>query len=225
MKKMTAVELEQLMQWYPMITQLPSGLLTQFMAEVRVLRVSVGTTLFDLDYPCTAFILLGAGAIRVTKPALSGREILLYRVEPGDSCILTVSCLLGNAAYPARGVAESDLVAYAIGHPFFSHLMGSSNAFREFVFRCFSERMTHLMALVEEVAFRQLDQRLAALLVERGPIIQATHQMVADEVGSAREVVSRILKHFEDLGYVRLERGRILIIQVGALAHYASAPR
>lgn len=222
---MTALELEQLTHWYPLITQLPGGLMAQLMQEVRVLRVPAGTTLFDLDYPCTAFILLSDGAIRVTKPALSGREILLYRVEPGDSCILTVSCLLGNAAYPARGIAESDLVAYAMGHPFFNHLMGSSNAFREFVFRCFSDRMTHLMALIEEVAFRQLDQRLAALLVERGPLIQATHQMVADEVGSAREVVSRILKHFEDLGYVRLERGRILIRQASALARYASQPR
>ena len=222
---MTTLELEQLVHWYPMVTQLPSGLLTQFTAEVRVLHVPAGTTLFDMDYPCTAFVLLSAGAIRVTKPALSGREILLYRVEPGDSCILTVSCLLGNATYPARGVAETDLVAYALGHPFFHHLMGTSNAFREFVFRCFSDRMTHLMALIEEVAFRQLDQRLAALLVERGPLIQATHQMVADEVGSAREVVSRILKHFEELGYVRLERGRILITQASALTHYASEPR
>lgn len=222
---MTVLELEPLTQWYPMLTELPSGLFAQFSQEVRVLRVPAGTTLFDLDYPCTAFILLSAGAIRVTKPALSGREILLYRVEPGDSCILTVSCLLGNATYPARGVAEDDLIAYAIGHPFFQQLMGSSNAFREFVFRCFSERMIHLMALVEEVAFRQLDQRLAALLVERGPVIVATHQMVADEVGSAREVVSRILKHFEDLGYVRLERGRILITQAGPLAHYADQPR
>lgn len=222
---MTALDLEQLTPWYPMLTQLPGGLAAQFTQEVRVLRAPAGTTLFDLDYPCTAFILLSAGAIRVTKPALSGREILLYRVEPGDSCILTVSCLLGNVPYPARGVAESDLVAYAMGHPFFNQLIGSSNAFREFVFRCFSDRMTHLMALIEEVAFRQLDQRLAALLVDRGPLIQATHQMVADEVGSAREVVSRILKHFEDLGYVRLERGRILITQAGALAQYATQPR
>lgn len=222
---MTTLEFEQLTTWYPLVTALPVSLLAQFQQEVRVLRVVSGATLFDLDYPCTAFIMLTAGAIRVTKPALSGREILLYRVEPGDSCILTVSCLLGKAAYPARGMAEQDLVAYAMSGPFFYQLMASSNAFREFVFRCFSERITHLMALVEEVAFRQLDQRLAALLVERGPIIEATHQMVADEVGSAREVVSRILKQFETLGYLRLERGRILITQAAALAHYANQPR
>jgi CRP/FNR family transcriptional regulator len=180
--------------------------------------------LFDLDAPCTLFLLISEGSIRVVKPALSGREILLYRLEPGDSCILTVSCLLGQNDYPARGVVESHLVGYALPRSLFTQLLDESPPFRSFVFRFFGERMSHLMALVEEVAFQQMDQRLANLLVERGPTLDVTHQQLADELGSAREVISRLLKHFESKGWVTLARGQVTVRNATALARYAANP-
>lgn len=215
---------QTLTEWYPTLGKLPSSLHTLVRTEAQPVRIPTGTTLFDLDYPCTLFLFILDGAIRVVKPAASGREILLYRLEAGDSCILTVSCLLGQGAYPARGVVERELVGYAFPKPAFDRLLADSTDFRSFVFHFFGERMSHLMALIEEVAFQQMDQRLATLLVEQGPVIDATHQQMADELGSAREVMSRILKHFEGKGWVRLERGRVTVLNASALARYAEKP-
>lgn len=209
---------------YPMLCALPAGLQQPIRQQVQRLTVPAGTTLFDLDAPCTLFLLIIEGTIRVVKPALSGREILLYRLEPGDSCILTVSCLLGQNDYPARGIVEHNLVGYALPRALFTKLLDESTHFRSFVFRFFGERMSHLMALVEEVAFQQMDQRLATLLVARGPLIDTTHQQLADELGSAREVVSRLLKHFESKGWLYLERGRVTVHNATALARYAENP-
>ncbi|MCB0061304.1 MAG: Crp/Fnr family transcriptional regulator [Caldilineaceae bacterium] len=209
---------------YPPFQELPSRLRQLVCRDVQPVQVPTGTLLFDLDYPCNLFLLIMDGAIRVVKPALSGREILLYRLEPGDSCILTVSCLLGQNEYPARGVVEQTLTGYALPRPLFTQLLEESTVFRNFVFHYFGERMSDLMALVEEVAFQQMDQRLASLLVERGPLLPLTHQQLADELGSAREVMSRILKHFEGKGWVQLERGRVTVCNAVALARYAEAP-
>lgn len=221
---LTVHEVQTLVNLYPMIGALPETLREALRRAAQPITVPAGTTLFDLDYPCTLFLLIMEGAIRVVKPALSGREILLYRLEPGDSCILTVSCLLGQSDYPARGVVERSLVGYALPRPFFTQLLDGSPPFRSFVFRFFGERMSHLMALVEEVAFQQMDQRLAALLIERGPVIDVTHQQLADELGSAREVMSRILKHFESKGWLYLERGRVTLHNAPALVRYAENP-
>ena len=156
---------------------------TALRSELQPVRIAAGTVLFDLDSPCTLFLLLASGSVRVVKPSLSGREIVLYRLEPGDSCILTVSCLLGESKYPARGVTESEIAAYIVTQPLFHRLLADSAPFRAFVFRYFSARISDLMQLVEEVAFGALDQRLANLLVEQGPLLEITHQQIADELG------------------------------------------
>ncbi|MBW7886380.1 MAG: Crp/Fnr family transcriptional regulator [Caldilineaceae bacterium] len=191
--------------------------------DMQRVSAPAGQVLFDLDSPCSLFLLLYAGGLRVIKPAVSGREIVLYRLAPGDSCILTVSCLLGHTSYPARGVVESDLVAYAISQPMFSRLLAESGPFRTFVFHRFAERIADLMQLVEEVAFGQMDQRLAALLASRGPVIEATHQQLADELGTVREVVSRRLKQLEQGGLVRLERGQVIVVNGQGLRELAGA--
>ncbi|HRW08141.1 MAG TPA: Crp/Fnr family transcriptional regulator [Caldilineaceae bacterium] len=217
-------EYQHLTEVYPSFRQLTPALQQLVRQNTQPVHVPTGTMLFDLDYPCNLFLLILDGAIRVVKPALSGREILLYRLEPGDSCILTVSCLLGQNDYPARGVVEQALVGYALPRPLFTQLLEESTPFRNFVFHFFGERMSHLMSLVEEVAFQQMDQRLAALLVERGPLLTITHQQLADELGSAREVMSRILKHFEGKGWVELARGQIHVTNATALSRYAENP-
>ena len=199
----------------------PLALQQALRADGQRLVIPQGRMLFDIDSGCHSFVLLASGVIRVTKQASSGREMLLYRLQPGDSCILTVSCLLGNADYPARGTAETDLEGYVMSRPMFTRLLGESTPFRDFVFHFFSERVTLLMELLDEVAFRQLDQRLAALLIDRGPTIDTTHQMLADELGSVREVVSRILKDFESRSLIQLERGHIRVLDRDALEKIA----
>ena len=206
---------------YGVLGQLPPHFRRAVQEDGQQVSAPAGHLLFDVDSQCAAFLLLAAGTIRVIKPARSGRELVLYRLGPGDSCILTVSCLLGHAKYPAQGVVEVDLKAYAVSQPMFDELLDESAAFRRFVFQFFSARITQLMELVEEVTFGQLDQRLAVLLLDLGPTVTATHQMLADELGTVREVVSRILKGFEGLELVRLERGQIQVLDSAGLAEVA----
>jgi CRP/FNR family transcriptional regulator len=137
--------------------------------------------------------------------------------------VITSSCLLGHVAYNARGVAETDLALATLPAPAFSRLVASHDPFREYVFALFSERLAELMALVESVAFQRLDQRLAALLLGKGRVVATTHQGLADELGSVREIVSRLLKSFADQGLVALGRERIEILDAAGLRRLAGA--
>lgn len=185
-------------------------------AETRVLNVPDGTVLFDERQPCQGFPFILGGRIKVLKQAASGRSLPLYQVLPGESCIITTSCLLGHQDYNARGVTEGETTLLLTPRPLFEALLAEP-AFRDFVFTLFSERIATLMQLVEEVAFHKLDQRLANVLLGKGRIVHATHQQLADELGSVREMVSRLLKNFADQGLVRLGREQIAILEPAKL--------
>jgi CRP/FNR family transcriptional regulator len=180
-----------------------------------------GATVFDERQPCRGFPFVLEGAIRVAKLSASGRELPLYRVVAGQNCIITSSCLLGHADYNARGVTEGATTLVLLPRDVFDEMLGEP-AFRDFVFALFSERMAELMQLVEEVAFRKLDQRLAALLLGKGRVVRATHQQLADELGSVREMVSRLLKGFAEQGLVRLGREQVEVLDPAGLRKAAS---
>ena len=152
---------------YPVLQDLPAGLRERLAAAVQPMTVPAGTVLFDEHQPCQGFPFVLAGSIRVVKLAANGRELPLYKVLPGESCIITSSCLLGHADYNARGVTESETALVLLPRALFDEMLGVA-AFRDFVFDLFAERISELMQLVEEVAFRKLDQRLANLLLEIG---------------------------------------------------------
>jgi len=124
---------------------------------------------------------------------------------------VTVSCLVNNRSYPAEGMAEDELVAVSIPSALFNDLVEQSPVFRRFVLEIFGTRVNHLMELVNEVAFNKLDQRLASRLLELGPVVTMTHQEIAGELGTTREMVSRLLENFADQGLVTLGRKRIEI--------------
>ena len=188
-----------------------------------VRRMPAGSVLFEADQPCGGFPLVLEGSVRVAKTAPNGREILLYRVDPGESCILSGSCLLGHESYSASGIAETDVTVLVIPPALFHELMVQHAPFREYVFGLYGARLSEVMELIEEVAFRRLDTRLAQLLVHRGPVLEATHQKLADELGSVREIVSRLLRSFEQRGWVKLERERVTVLDPKALAALARA--
>ena len=207
-----------LLERFPVFRQLPAQRLDSLLAEAQLLKAPAGSVLFDAAQPCRGFPLVLEGAVRVAKLAPNGREILLYRVEPGQGCILSGGCLLGHSDYTARGIAEQDVTLLSIPPGPFHELMLQVEPFRRFVFGMYGERLAEVMELVEEVAFRRLDERLAQLLIHRGPVIEATHQKLADELGSVREIVSRLLRGFEERGWVKLERERITLLQPESLA-------
>ena len=214
------IPLPELQAQYPVLAELPPGLREQIVAAAQAVTVPAGATLFDERQPCQGFPFVLAGAIRVAKVAANGRELPLYRVTPGETCIITSSCLLGNVPYNARGTTESETVLVLLPQGLFNELLAQA-PFRNFIFNLFAERMADLMRLVEEVAFRKLDTRLARLLVQRGPVVNATHQNLADELGSVRVFVSRLLRNFEVSGWVRLERERISVVDPKALLEFA----
>ncbi|MBU1236005.1 MAG: Crp/Fnr family transcriptional regulator [Gammaproteobacteria bacterium] len=214
---MNATELANL---YPVLAQLPPALAARIAAEAQTMTVPDGTVVFDEHQACQGFPFVIGGDIRVVKPAANGRELPLYRVLPGESCIITSSCLLGHTDYNARGIAEGETTLALMPRPLFDELLAES-AFRDFVFHLFSERISDLMQLIEEVAFRKLDQRLAGLLLGKGKVVHATHQNLADELGSVREIISRLLKTFADQGLVRLSREQVEILDPAGLRRIA----
>lgn len=202
---------------FPALAALPAPLARDVMSCLLPLSAGVGATLFDEGTACQALPLLLEGRIKVSKRAENGREIRLYSVHPGELCIVTVGCLLGGSTYPATGIAETPLQALALPRPLFMRLLNEHAPFREWIFQIFSERISGLMQLVEEVAFRKLDQRLAAWLVEHAPRVEASHQSIADELGSVREIISRLLRQFEDQDLVSLGRERIEVLDAPRL--------
>lgn len=210
----------RLLQLYPMLGALPEAELDALCDQALPMSLPAGAVVFDENQPCQGFPLILSGSLRVIKASPSGRELQLYRVIPGESCILTSSCLLGQTRYQARGITEQALEMLLLPAPAFHMLLGKNDAFREYVFHLFSDRLTDLMQLVSAVAFQKLDQRLAALLISKPNPLRITHQALADELGSAREIVSRLLKGFAEQGWVKLAREQIEVCDPDALQHF-----
>lgn len=217
------VDRQNILNLYPPLAGLPSEQLSALLLPKAVMQLPAGTQVFTEQQPCRGFPLLLDGSIKVVKQAASGRELLLYRVTPGGSCIISSSCLLGHTDYNAKGIAETPITLLALPVASFSALMLEHAPFRDFVFHLFAERIGELMQLVEEVAFARLDQRLAKLLLARNQnTLSVTHQQLADELGSVREIVSRLLKGFVAQGLVTLGREQLSIIDRAGLQRLAS---
>lgn len=206
------VDVAGMLDLYPALRGLPVDIREQILQPQSILALPAGAQVFAEHQSCQGFPLLLGGSIKVVKLAASGRELLLYRVTPGGSCIITSSCLLGHTAYNARGIAETPLRLLVLTQDVFSRLMVEHAPFRDFVFHLFAERIAELMQLVEEVAFARLDQRLAKLILARNEaVLNVTHQQLADELGSVREIVSRLLKGFAGQGLVSLGREQLTV--------------
>ena len=213
----------RLAESFPSLAGAPAATLER-LARVSIHRkVPAGTVMFSERSPCAGYPLVLGGSIRVLQRYPNGRELQLYRVKPGESCLLSGSCLLGNTDYAASGVAETDVELVVLPPTSFQSLIAEDESFRRHVFEVFGERLAALMQVVEAIAYQKLDQRLAALLVAKGTDgeIHMTHQALADDLGSVREIVSRLLRSFEDRGWVDLGRERVTIVDRGALAELA----
>jgi CRP/FNR family transcriptional regulator len=205
---------------YPALAGLGEATLVGLIERAQVLDAPAGTPMFGEGSPCRQFPLVLEGSIRVSKCS-EGRELPLYRVGPGESCVLTSGCLVGARDYPANGVVELDARLVVLPRAVFEELMARHAPFREYVFSLFADRLAELMALVEAVAFHRLDRRLAATLLGRGRIVAMTHQQLADELGSVREIVTRLLRSFADQKLVSLNRGAVEVLDAATLRRIA----
>ena len=195
------------------------------LARLPTLAFADGKLLFDETRACLGFPLVSKGSIKVFKAFPNGREILLYHVTKGQTCVVSAACLFSGMPYGACAVTQGPVELQLIPPATFDRLMNDAG-FRRFVMAQFTQRLSDLMALLDAVFTHRLDQRLAARLVAHeardGAVYAMTHQQLADELGSIREVVSRLLKQFADEGWIRIERGSIHILAPGPLKRFAS---
>ncbi len=190
-----------------------------------IITLPENNTVFHQGDACSNYLIILEGKVKVFTRAENGREILLYRLFTGDTCVLTTSCLLGHRNYPAEGKTETSVTALAIPVSRFNDALQSSSTFREMVFSAFSTHLSDLITLVEEVAFGKVDVRLARHLLNQhddNNTLASTHQNIATELGSAREVISRQLKELESKGVIIINRGNIKIIDIAALQRIAN---
>jgi len=211
------------LEQFPPLLQLEPNARDILTKHARIVEAPVGTIGYSEGGACGAYVMRLAGQSRVYKMSSSGREILLYRVAAGETCVSTTTCLLGHSNYPASTVVEETIRDVIIPSAAFNQLMIDSSVFRRFVMTNYGVLISDLIVLLDEVAFHSLDARLAKLLLDSGSsTIGRTHQLIADELGTAREVVSRQLKRFEQKGWVALGRGHVEISDRASLEKAAS---
>lgn len=198
---------------YPAIAALPAPLRDEVLAgQASHLSVPARQPLFQEGQPCQGFPLVLAGEVRVARGAANGRSLELYRVTAGELCVASTSCLFGHSLLVAHGTTTRDTELVVLSPAGFERWV-EDPGFRQFVFALFADRLADLMALAEAVAFQRLDQRLAGALLGRGAVVSASHQSLADELGTVREIVTRLLKRFERAGWLQLGRERIELLQ------------
>ena len=213
-------------QVLPALEQSADELTRKLLDTSMVISLPENSTVFRQGGNCENYLIVLHGTVKVFTRAENGREILLYRLNSGDSCVLTTSCLFGNKNYPAEGQTETETTALAIPINQFNKVLQQSSTFREMVFSAFASHLSDLITLVEEVAFGKLDVRLAKHLLKQcdaNNFLTTTHQNIATELGSAREVISRLLKELESKGHITTGRGSIKINNVDALQNIANS--
>ncbi len=192
-------------------------------ATAAPIQVPADTVLFDENAACQGFPLVLEGEVKVSRHSADGRSLELYRVVPGELCLVSSASLFRSVPVSAQGISTRPTRLLLISPPTFVQWL-ETPVFRDAVLGLFAERMADLTGLIDAVAFQRLDQRLAAALLGRGQTMALTHQQLANELGTVREIVSRLLRRFEREGWVELAREQIRICDSRALRALASPP-
>lgn len=188
----------------------------RFFQHASLVNLEKGQLIYQQGSECTSLALILEGSARTYKLGESGREITLYRISPGQSCILTASCILSQLPFPAFAVCEQDIRAVVVPTADVERWMTESTEWRHYVFGLVSERLANIMTVVDEVVFQRVDRRIASHLLKHADetssdTIKITHQELAADLGTSREVVSRLLKEFEVAGCISVSRGAIAL--------------
>lgn len=194
------------------LSRLPDEIRADLEAGSQIVSVPRGTQIFAPGQTADNLWLLLDGTVKVQQKSETGREVFLYRVHAGESCVLTTACMLAFEEYSAEGTTETDVTAAAIPRKVFDDLVARSRVFREFVFTAYSRRITDLFTLIDDIVFQRMDVRLAARLLELADgdgVVHATHAVLGTELGTAREVISRTLSEFQHRGWIEQARGEL----------------
>lgn len=208
------------------LSRLPADIRAELEGGSQIVSVASGTQIFAPGQTADNLWLLLDGTVKVQQKSETGREIFLYRVHAGESCVLTTACMLAFEDYSAEGTAETDVRAVAIPRKTFDDLVARSPVFREFVFTAYSRRITDLFTLIDDIVFQRMDVRLAARLLALADdegVVHATHAVLSTELGTAREVISRTLSEFQRRGWVAQSRGEVHLIGKEGLTRLAQS--
>jgi CRP/FNR family transcriptional regulator len=208
-------QFDLLVRALPVLGNADPGLVREIQQKAFFARIPEGHDVFIEGDHVDAIALLISGVVRVYKIGETGREITLYRFGNGESCILTANAILSQKSFPAVATVEKEAEAVMIPAEIFRDWVRRYDLWREFVFDLLSERLSSVMSIVEEVAFRRMDARLIAFLLEHSRLsdsIQITHQEIAAELGTSREVISRILEDFSAARMISVTRGAIKVL-------------
>jgi CRP/FNR family transcriptional regulator, anaerobic regulatory protein len=221
---------EELLVEYPTLYKHVDGVCLMVLREAQIVEIPAGTVVFHEASPCKNFMWLLEGRVRVFRNSEEGREVTVYRVSPGELCLLSLNSLLNDGGYPASATSETDTKGLMITAEQFHHLMDHSRGFRNYVLQALVERLTDVISLASDVTFRRLDLRLACLLGQQfersgGSPLKITHADLACELGTTREVISRILKEFERQQCISLNRGMIQLVSQDGLEWFARKDR
>lgn len=206
---------ERISRALPLLQKAEPQLVREFQQAAFFARIPAGHDVFLEGDQVDAIALLISGVVRVYKIGETGRELTLYRFGNGQSCILTANAILNQKTFPAVATVEKDAEAVMIPADTFRLWIGRYELWRDFLFDLLSQRLSSVMEIVDEVAFRRMDARVAALLLTRshgGEPIRLTHQEIAAELGTSREVISRLLEDFTEQGLIRLARGQVDVL-------------
>lgn len=208
------------------LAQLSPQLRRKLESAARIRTIKPGERLFAPQQKPAGMLFLIEGTVRVSQRSDSGREIVLYRVTGGESCVMTTACLFTQQNYYAEGIAETAVRAAEVPQQTFNDLIANSPEFRDFVLAAYSHRIVDLFRVIDDVVFGRMDLRIAERLVKIADddgVVQATHHDIATELGTAREVVSRQLHEFQKRGWLEQGRGRVRLLQPDALARFAAS--
>jgi CRP/FNR family transcriptional regulator, anaerobic regulatory protein len=208
----------------PILQHADLGLVREFQESTSIVRIPAGRDVFLEGDLVDAIALMISGVVRVYKIGETGREITLYRFGNGESCILTANAILSHKTFPAVATVEKEAEAVMIPADTFRGWVSKYDLWREFVFELLSQRLSSVMAIVDEVAFRRMDVRLASLLLTRSARenpMRTTHHEIAAELGSSREVISRLLEDFSERGLIRSSRGEVEVLDKDGLGSRA----
>ncbi len=212
---------------YPQLQNLEDPAWRQALRHVDIIDVPAGTTVFRPGDPCVNLLFLVEGQVRVYMSGDNGREIVLSHLKGGDLCVFTLTSLLQAADYSAAAVTEQSTRAATLPVMHFRELFACSRGFQDFILHTMAQRMHETLLLLQEIAFEGLEMRLACYILRHtdgieGAAIELTHQQVASEIGTTREMVSRLLKEMEQRGCVRLKRKRIELVDADRLETLSS---
>ncbi len=218
-----ANERQRVLKQFPFLLELPEE---ERNAQLDAMTVGVypeGTVMIEQGRRCRGAALILSGTIRVFKLSAEGREITLYRVGAGETCVLAISCLLGGVDYPVIAEVEEEAEVAMLPVDVVRAAMACSEPWQRFLFASMAASMVDILTVLDEVAFRRMDARLASRLLQcPQEMLLVTHEELAGDIGTAREVVSRLLKELENKGIVELKRGSVRILRRQALEDVAA---